>query len=467
MNELKLPTAMAELRPSLPGIVEKAEKTAPYFAALLSSRQGTRIVVDNQEEQVTDLFFPPAAGSVLTVFDGKTIFERAVAGYSLKDVSKAADDLLTSENYDKSYKPTAQRERRGDYFTNALLDPLTMPMQEKLDRLRELHKRAKGLDPRIVNARVFYIEINEFSVFNNRWADLAQRVTRVRVTLMLFVAGIDGQVRYDWTSKSGTGGWELLNFSDEEIREVLKDALALLTAKRIEPGEYQIISAPGVTGTLCHESFGHGVETDMFLKERAKAAHYINKTVGSDLVDILDDPSIPGVWGSYFFDDEGQLSTPTKIVENGTFRRGITDFYSSTALGLPRSANGRRQDFGRKAYARMSNTFFGAGETSLEDMLAQVDNGIYVDRWSSGMEDPQGWGIQVTCHYGNEIKGGKITDRVFAPVGISGFVPKVLQSVTAVSNQFLLEAGFCGKGHKEYVPVSSGGPHLLLRATLG
>lgn len=467
MTELQLPTAMAELRTRLPGIVGKAEKTAPYFAALLSSRQGTRVTVDNREEQVTDLFFPPAAGTVLTIFDGKTIFERAVAGYSLQDVSKAADDLVTSEAYDKSYKPSAQPERRGDFTTQAQLDPLSMPMQEKLDRLRQLQQRARGLDARIVNARVFYIEINEFGVFNNRWADLAQRVTRVRVTLMLFVAGSDGQIRYDWTSKSGTGGWELLDFTDDEIRATLTNALALLTAKRIEPGEYQIISAPGVTGTICHESFGHGVETDMFLKERAKAAHYIDKTVGSELVNILDDPSIPGVWGSYFFDDEGQLAAPTKIVENGTFRRGITDFYSSSALGLARSANGRRQDFGRKAYARMSNTFFGAGETSLEDMLAQVDHGIYVDRWSSGMEDPQGWGIQVTCHYGREIKAGKITDRVFAPVGISGFVPKVLQSVSAVGNHLSLDAGFCGKGHKEYIAVSSGGPHLLLRATLG
>jgi TldD protein len=467
MSELKLPTAMAELRPSLPGIVEKAEKQAPYFAALLSSKQGTRVLVDNNEEQVTDLFFPPAAGTVLSVFDGKTIYERAVAGYSLKEISKAAEDLVTSEAYDKSFKASAQPERRGDFSTQAKMDPLSMPMQQKLDRLRELQKRARGLDPRIVNARVLYIEINEFSVFNNRWADLAQRVTRVRVTLMLFVAGSDGQVRYDWTSKAGTGGWELLDFSDDEIQAVLKNAISLLTAKRIEPGEYRFISAPGVSGVICHESFGHGVETDMFLKERAKAAHFIDKTVGSTLVNIYDDPSIPGEWGSYFFDDEGQLASSAQIVENGTFRRGITDFYSATALKFSRSANGRRQDFSRKAYARMSNTFFGAGDSSLEDMIAQVDHGYYLDKWSSGMEDPQGWGIQVTCHYAHEIKGGKITDHVVAPVGISGYVPTVLGSVSAVGNKLDLDAGFCGKGSKEYVPVSSGGPHLLLKATLG
>ena len=106
-------------------------------------------------------------------------------------------------------------------------------------------------------------------------------------------------------------------------------------------------------------------------------------------------------------------------------------------------------------------------KAKLDEMIAQVDNGIFLDKWSSGMEDPQGWGIQVTCHYGHEIKGGKITDRVFAPIGISGYVPDVLGSVSAVSNQFKLDPGGCGKGHKEMVSVSSGGPHLLMKARLG
>lgn len=205
----------------------------------------------------------------------------------------------------------------------------------------------------------------------------------------------------------------------------------------------------------------------MFLKERARAAHFIDKVVGSDLVSIADDPSQPASYGSYFFDDEGQIATPTQIVENGVFRRGITDRYSATALEIPRSANGRRQDYSRKAYARMSNTFFAPGTSTLEEMIGQVDHGIFLDKWSSGMEDPQGWGIQVTCHYGHEIKGGKITERVFAPMGIAGYVPDVLQSITAVSNELQMDGGTCGKGHKERVPVASGGPHLLLTARLG
>ncbi len=115
----------------------------------------------------------------------------------------------------------------------------------------------------------------------------------------------------------------------------------------------------------------------------------------------------------------------------------------------------------------MSTTFFGRGETPVGDLFAQVEHGVYLEQWSSGMEDPQGWGIQVTCRFGHEIKHGKVAERMFAPIGISGYVPDVLQSVTAVGNDWNIDGGGCGKGHKEWVPVSSGGPHLLLKARLG
>lgn len=464
MPDLKMPGAMAELRPALGEIIGLGLQRAPYFSVLLSSRYGLTIRVNDREERVTEN--PPAAGTVLSAFDGTTSFERAVGGFDPGEVKNAAREFVRSLSLQK-YIPPAEPERRGDYATPVEIDPLEMSTQEKLDRCRELHRRAKGKDPRIVNVEVSYRELNEHSIFGDASADLAQRVQRVNMFLVIVAAGESGEIRYDYASKSGSAGWEVLHWSDAEIQKLVDGALALLSAERIEPGEYRIITAPGVSGTICHESFGHGVETDMFLKERARAAHFIDKVVGSSLVNILDDPGMPGSYGSYFFDDEGQMSTATQIVEEGIFRRGITDRYSALALEIPRSANGRRQDYRRKAYARMSNTYFDAGTSSLEDMIAQVDHGIYLDKWSSGMEDPKGWGIQVTCHYGHEIKGGRITERVFSPIGIAGYVPEVLQSITAVSNTLLMDGGSCGKGHKEILPVASGGPHLLLTARLG
>jgi TldD protein len=455
---------MIALRPHLGAITAGVEARLPYGAALLSAKQGLQISVNNREEQVVEQV--PAAGTVITAFDGTTMHEVALGGFDRAAIERSARQLVQDLQPRAGDAVDPGPRRAGEFITPAVIAAEELSTQEKLERCRALHRRVSQLDRRIVNVQIQYTETSELSVFRNRAADLAQRVQRLRLSVLVAVAGPSG-VRYDWISKDATGGWEALEFGDDELQQVVDNAVALLGAERIEPGEYTIITSPGVTGTICHESFGHGVETDMFLKERAKAAYFIDQVVGSPLVNIWDDPSSAGAYGAYFFDDEGMLATPTQIVEDGVFRRGITDLYSALAQGLARSANGRRQDFSRKVYARMSTTFFAAGATPVDDLFAQVDRGVYLTKWSSGMEDPQGWGIQVTCHYGFEIKSGKLTGRAFAPVGISGYVPEVLQSVSAVGSDWALDGGTCGKGHKEWLSVSSGGPHLLLKARLG
>jgi len=115
----------------------------------------------------------------------------------------------------------------------------------------------------------------------------------------------------------------------------------------------------------------------------------------------------------------------------------------------------------------MSNTFFAPGDVSPEQMIAGVERGVYLRSATSGMEDPMGWGIQVTALYGEEIVDGALTGKLYSQVGISGYVPDLLSSISAIGNDMRLEAGSCGKGHKEMVGVTAGGPHLRMKARLG
>jgi TldD protein len=140
---------------------------------------------------------------------------------------------------------------------------------------------------------------------------------------------------------------------------------------------------------------------------------------------------------------------------------------SATLLEVPRTANGRRQDATRKAYARMSNTFFTAGEDSVESLIGGVKRGLYLRKLTHGMEDPKGWGIQLVAHIGEEIEDGRLTGRLHSPAAITGYVPEVLGSVDGVANDFFAGTGTCGKGHKEFIPVSTGGPHIRFTARLG
>jgi TldD protein len=134
---------------------------------------------------------------------------------------------------------------------------------------------------------------------------------------------------------------------------------------------------------------------------------------------------------------------------------------------MKRSANGRRESFVRKAYARMTNTFFDNGANTKDEMIASIDNGVYLRHATNGMEDPQAWGIQVEGLWAEEIKKGKLTGTVFSPVIMTGFVPDLLKSISMVGNdRHISGLGMCGKGHKEWVKNTTGGPHLKMKARL-
>jgi TldD protein len=116
----------------------------------------------------------------------------------------------------------------------------------------------------------------------------------------------------------------------------------------------------------------------------------------------------------------------------------------------------------------MTNTFFAPGTDKLEDMIASVEDGYLLEDYNSGMEDPKNWGIQCMIAKGREIKNGKLTGKLVAPILMTGYVPDLLNSISMVSDGLELSgSGFCGKGHKEWVKTSTGGTYIKCRGRLG
>jgi predicted Zn-dependent protease len=459
------------LAESVRELVAELEARFPYAAALLTGATGTQITDDGREQSASEV--DPSRGIVFTVYDGS-----AFAEYSTSDLTPeslaAGVRGWAGELSPRPGGPPLAGERDATLtgaeprvFGVAMeVDPATVPLPDKLALLRDVQQRAQALDTRIVQARVGYADNTYESTYIGRGRFLEQHVTRTRLSVVIAVS--DGsQVRYDYLNRGGTVGFELTRISDGDLARTVETAVRLLTAERIEPGEYDIVADNAISGVIAHESFGHGVELDLYPKGRARSAHYLDQQVAAAGLNMYDDPSVAGGYGSYFFDDEGELARSTQILRDGVFVRPISDFASATFAPGTHTPNGRRQDFTRKVYARMSNTFFGPGDTPPAAIIGGVERGIYLRQVESGMEDPMGWGIQVTAHYGEEIRNGQLTGRLFAPITMTGYVPDVLRSISAIGSDFALDPGFCGKGHKEMVPVSSGGPHLRTRARLG
>jgi TldD protein len=452
-------------------LVDELNHRFPYAAALISGASGTEIRDNGDEQNASES--DPSRGIVFTIYDGASFTEYATSNLAPESLAKSVQSWADELTLHQDGRPiigggiaSPTGHDRRTFGVKMEIDPATVPLREKLAVVRDLQQRAKSLDSRIVQAQVQYSDTTKDSIYIGRGRHLQQYIPRV--TLTAFIAVSDGsQVRYHFVVRGGTYGYEAARLSDADLQETADIALRLLEAQKIEPGEYDIVTDPGVSGVLAHESFGHGVELDLFPKGRARSERYLGRQVAAPQVQMFDDPSVPGGSGSYFFDDEGELARPTQILRDGIFVRPISDFASATLAPGIHTPNGRRQDFTRKVYARMTNTFFERGTVAPADMLSGLEYGIYLRSAESGMEDPMGWGIQITARYGEEIVNGKPTGRLFAPVGVTGYVPDVLSSVSAIGNDFELWAGYCGKGHKEIVPVSAGGPHLRMKARLG
>ena len=253
----------------------------------------------------------------------------------------------------------------------------------------------------------------------------------------------------------------------KKIDKLIDKARHLVKATPITPGVYDVITAPSITGLIAHEAFGHGVEMDQFVKNRALAKEYVGKYVASPICNMHDGAAATYSVASFFFDDDGVLAHDTQIIKDGILVAGLCDLTSAAELGAAPTGNGRRESYKRKAYARMTNTFFEPGSDKLEDMIASIQHGYMLFETNNGMEDPKNWQIQCTAEYGIEIVDGKLTENYVSPVVMSGYVPDLLKSISMVSDDFeVIGAGSCGKGYKEWVRVSDGGPALKVRCKL-
>ena len=452
-------------------LVDRLSKRFAYVSLLGKQITGDNVRVTTFNTSINDSM-EAQCGFVVKVYDGKAYSE-----YSFSDI----DD----NNIDEIERRVVETVKVLDDDSLSLISGKALddePLVKEFSREMEsepysvqeiinkynyykdyIHKK----NEQIIQAALVFERYEVSSMFISRNRDLKQNFSWcLAVALAVCKRGNKIQSARNYIACNDPRG--AVDGLKDKLDDTVKLAVDLLDATMIEPGVYDIITNPSITGLIAHEAFGHGVEMDMFLKKRARARKYINKPVASSLVNMHDGAAATYSCASYFFDDEGTLAQDTLIIKNGILQTGICDAVSGAQLGHKSTGNGRRESASRKAYTRMTNTFFEPGKDKLEDMIKSVKHGYMLFDTNNGMEDPKNWNIQCTAEYGREIKDGKFTGKIVSPVVMSGYVPDLLMSISMVSDDFqILGTGHCGKGHKEWVTVSDGGPCLKARCKLG
>ncbi|WP_035767787.1 TldD/PmbA family protein [Butyrivibrio sp. NC2002] len=465
------------IAPSLKQIIDILSDHYDYVSILASDSKGFSIQASQRNKIITGENMTTERGCVVRVYKDGLYSEYSFNG-SCGDAGRIAQKLigilddqidLIKKTETKIFDTAKLEDEKYTLFTEMETDilPEDVDLGELMVKLQGFSDKAMTLSDSMIDCHAAAKSTHVCKMFLTKNRDMRQSYVYTEGSI-LAIGARNGKNTMTIEGVSDRNGVTILDGLEKKVEAAVKAVDDMLGASHVIPGEYEIITSPEVTGLIAHEAFGHGVEMDMFVKKRALGAEYIGKRVGSDLVSMHEGANCVVDVASYAFDDEGTLAGDVTEIDHGILRTGVCDALSALRLGTEPTGNGKRENFEHKVYTRMTNTIFDSGTDTKEDMIASVKKGYFLEGMFSGMEDPKHWGIQCIIARGYEIIDGKFTGNVVAPVVMTGYVPDLLGSISMVStDRESFGNGGCGKGHKEWVKVSDGGPYLKAVARLG
>ena len=270
-----------------------------------------------------------------------------------------------------------------------------------------------------------------------------------------------------------SGGWEFVkkwDLKNKTLAEIKALENVIKKGVKTPKGKIDVVVGPEVTGIASHEGVGHPYEADRILgREAAQAGEsFINQDmighkIGSDVVNLIDDPTLPNSNGFYLYDDEGVKARKKILVKDGKITEFLHNRETAIQMNVKSNGSSRASDYNKESLVRMSNTFVLPGELKEEELFEDIKLGVYMKNFMEWNIDDKRFHQKYTGAEAYLIKDGKITQPVINPV-LEITTPALWSSVDALSKKVEFVAGNCGKGEPmQGIPVWFGGPSMRLR----
>jgi TldD protein len=271
---------------------------------------------------------------------------------------------------------------------------------------------------------------------------------------------------YERTAFVGTPeDWRKVNFK-ELAQLAAGQSLRILRAKWAPAGEMPVLIDSGFGGVIFHEASGHGLETTSVAKNASVFCGQLGQPVASSVVTAIDDGTLLGDYGSLEIDDEGETTRRTTLIENGILKSYIVDKMGARKTGYEITGSGRRQDYRFAPTSRMRNTFIAPGKSTFEEMLKDIDYGLYAKNLGGGSVSPGTGSYNFAVNEAYIVRNGRIEEQVKG-ASLIGTGIETLKRISKVGSELKLSPGTCGSV-SGMIPVTVGQPPLLVsKLTVG
>jgi len=296
-------------------------------------------------------------------------------------------------------------------------------------------------------------------------------ITEERPDITLFLAATareDSNIQRAFESIGEAQGFELVEDLEEKAKEVAERAAALLKAKPVQGGTYTVVLDQELAGTFIHEAFGHLCEADFtFKNERMKKLLQKGRKFGVKELNVIEDGYLPGMRGNYRYDDEGVLRRRIYLIKNGVLQGLMHSRETAAKLGAEPTGNARAISYRFEPIVRMRNTCIDKGSHTFEEMLREIDHGIYAKAAFGGQTEFEQFTFSAAYAY--EIEHGEVGEML-RDVVLTGNVFEILKNIDMIGSDLQIKggAGGCGKGGQMPLPVTAGAPHVRIQnVTIG
>jgi TldD protein len=388
-------------------------------------------------------------------FASSNEIKNSVANKIVKDALNIA--LASATVRSKGVELTSLPAQQGNYSTKVKIDPMEIPLSEKIDMLLSCDK-AMRKDKRIKHSeaslrfqrnRVYFASTNDSFVTQE----------------FLFSGGnikayaMDkGEIQFRSYGDYAQKGFEFIKSMEylKNAPRVADEALMLLAAEQCPQMKTTVIINDDQMVLQVHESCGHPAELDRVLGTEASYAGTSFLTTdtlgkfryGSDVVSIVADATVPGGLGTFGWDDEGVPAQRVYLVKNGMFVGYLTSRETAGIVNSNSSGAMRADGWNRIPLIRMTNINLEPGKWKLADMIADTNDGVFLETNKSWSIDDKRLNFQFGCEMASKIEKGKLT-KVYKNPTYAGITPQFWKNCDAVADKDswrMHGTPNCGKG---------------------